>query len=47
MLLGEVADLVRLLIDEILGIGQVVVDHLLILDVQERREEGEGGEKEG
>ena len=47
MLRSQVADLCRLFVEEGLGGGDVVIDEFLVLDVDERREEGEGCGEQG
>ena len=47
VLSGKVADLRSLLVDQVLGIGDVGVDELAVLDVNQRDEVRKGGEEEG
>lgn len=47
MLPGQLADLLGLLRDELAGVVEVVVDEVLVLDVEEWGEVGEGREEEG
>lgn len=43
----QIAHLRGLLVDQVLGVGDVGVDQLAVLDVGQREEVGEGGEEEG
>ena len=47
MLGRHVTGLRGLFADDVLSIGDVSVDELAVLDVNERGEEGDGGEEEG
>lgn len=47
MLVHEVGDLVCLLVEEVFAVGDLMVDELLVGDVDEGHEKGEGGEEEG
>lgn len=46
VLVRQVADLVGLLVEQVLGVGDVAIDDTLVLDVDERNEEGKGSEEE-
>jgi len=46
MLGCEVAELTSLLVDDVAGVVEVVVDKLLVLDVKQRSEEEDGGKYE-